>query len=94
MRGCGARRAECPACLRCSRAAACGARDEPVPCLAGVGPAAGGSPGAAQAWLREADPSCCLHFVSCSAWSVVVMVVWVWGAAGQGVHLRSCLLGA
>lgn len=42
-----------------------------------------GAPGLLQAWLREADPSCCLHFVSCSAWSVVV-VVWVWGAAGQG----------
>lgn len=93
MRGCGDRRAESPACLRCSRAAARVARDEPAPCLAGVGPAAGGSPEAAQAWLGEADPSCCLHFVSCSAWSVVV-VVWVWGAARQGVHLRPRLLGA
>lgn len=44
-----------------------------------------GSPRAVEAWLGEADPSCCcLHFVSCSAWSVVVVVVWVWGAAGQG----------
>lgn len=92
MRGRGDRRAESPACLRSSRAAAFGAPDEPAPCLAGVGPAAGGSPGAVQAWLGEADPSYCLHFVSCSAWSVVV-VVWAWGAAGQGVHLRPRLFG-
>lgn len=92
VRGCGDCRAESPACLRCSRAAAFGAWDEPAPGLAGVGPAAGGSPGAAQAWLGEADPSCCLHFVSCSAWSVVV-VMWAWGAARQGVHLRPRLLG-
>lgn len=44
-----------------------------------------GVPGLCEARLGEADPSCCcLHFVSCSAWSVVVVVVWVWGAAGQG----------
>lgn len=92
VRGCGDPWAECPARQRCFGAASRGPREEPAPYLAGVEPAAGGSPGAAQAWLGEADPRCCLHFVSCLARSVVV-VVWVWGAAEQGVHLPPRLLG-
>lgn len=81
MRGRGDRRAESPARPRCSRAAAPGSREEPAPCLAGVEPAAEGSPRAVRGSARGGRPElllppfCFLFSLVCSGGGGVLVVV-------------------
>lgn len=84
VRGCGDRRAESPACPRGSRAAAPGSREEPAPCLAGVEPAAEGSPRAVAGLARGGRPEllppfCFLFSLVCSGGGVGLGCGWARG---------------